>query len=500
MEVNYNKSEYIYISKFLDIDNINQIIKYSQYKQENDSKVGNRVCFEKKIRKDIFFNEFESKKIDDMILNKINDIVKLNFNIDIKTRETYKIGTYYGETNGYYIPHTDTQGGKDNRQISMILCLSNCDDYEGGILNLINLDKKFKLDMGDIVLFRSEQLHSVDKVISGKRQVLISFMWNDKPYTNLNLLNDNLITYIPPDSGPGNQIVSLKETLIISILLNRKCIIMPIREHYLKSNNIFYNFNDIFKLNLDNIILDNNQLHFFNNIDNNKRYVLHPNYFNKYLRHEKLINSKNNIEVLLNNRRIKNNNDLNEIKNINDNVIILKHVFNNICIHNNGINGDYSSQLNTYFLPIYKNICSNWDFSDYIKINGDKFINNFFKNLDYISIHIRLPDIIKNKLDNSINNKIIENFLKLKKENNLIFIASNNINYLKQIGINEIYININDKYNSFIEQYICCMSKKFFYLNFDPYNINNRSTWTSFVIDYRLFFRKLETNYNLKTY
>ena len=45
------------------------------------------------------------------------------------------------------------------------------------------------------------------------------------------------------------------------------------------------------------------------------------------------------------------------------------------------------------------------------------------------------------------------------------------------------------------------MSKNFYYLNLDnlKYNSsNNRSTWTSFVIDYRLFLRKQNNNFNLR--
>ena len=316
-----------------------------------------------------------------------------------------------------------------------------------------------------------------------------------------------MITLIPPDSGPGNQIIGIKECLILSKLLNRICIIPPIREHYLKSNITFYNFNDIFTLNLSNIIIDNENSKILNHIDSNKRYCMHSNYLNKKLRHEYIIDSNNNNEILFKCRNIKNEENLSELQDINDNLIIIKHLFNNIYINKSGINGDFHSDFNCNFKDIYTEICSKWDYSDYIKLLGNEYIKNTFNNLDFNAIHIRLSDMMSKNIDEYTNNefndnKIIEIFSNLKtKENKPIFIASNNINYLKKIGISGNYINIEDKYNSFIEQYICGMSQNFYYLNLENTRFNsanNRSTWTSFVIDYRLFLRKLNTNFNLR--
>lgn len=316
---------------------------------------------------------------------------------------------------------------------------------------------------------------------------------------------DKLITLIPADNGHENQIIGIKECLILSKLLNRTCIIPPIREHYVKSNNIFYNFNDIFRLNDTNIIIDNETSNILNHIDNNKRYCIHSNYFNKKLRHEDIINSTNNNEIILKKRLIKNKQNLDELENIDDNLIIIKHLFNNVYINESGINGDFYSDFNCNFKDIYTEISSKWDYSDYIKLHGNEYIKNTFNNLDFNAIHIRLPDVMyKKSIDEYTNNeysddKIVKICLKLKsKNNNPIFIASNNINYLKKIGVVANFINITNKYNSFIEQYICGMSEKFYYLNLENTSDSkrcNRSTWTSFVIDYRFFLRKINKNY-----
>ena len=778
---------YVLIKKLYSSEDILFILDKANSKRESYSKIGNRVGKEKKIRKDIFFSETESKEMDKIYFNKIQKIVKENFNLILKYRETYKLGTYYGDEKGFYIPHTDTQGGMQHRKISIVICLSKIDDYEGGIFKFINLKKDFKFDVGDTIIFDSNILHGVQPVSSGKRQVLISFMWDEEgeqirqkknstinnsiylpneliilpekttidnqpenkiynydtynnyhpkiisfslwgdseiynygivenalvakeklpefkiylyynntvltktlnilkkldnvvlilvnntdksainmfwrlnpcffsnsivfirdcdslinerdffvinhfinseldicsvkdnpahlkyaimggmcgykngilnkysnyfnnyginklnvrgmdqdlliqiyyeniddielyiPKTFINnnfyeknityiennaphvgsfnyyapktrsILNENntklsvqrfyswgadsardafkLITLIPPDSGPGNQIIGIKECLILSKLLNRICIIPPIREHYLKSNEIFYNFNDIFTLNLSYIIIDNETSNILNHIDNNKRYCIHSNYINKKLRHEQIIDSKTNDEILLKYRSIKNKKNLDELENIDDNLIIIKHLFNNVYISETGVNGDFYCNLNSNFENIYSEICSNWDYSNYIKLQGDDYIKKTFNNLSYTAIHIRLPDVMKKTINAYTNNeysddKIVEIISNLKTEKDKsIFIASNNINYLKKIGVVANFIDITNKYNSFIEQYICGMSENFYYLNLEDTRFNsrnNRSTWTSFVIDYRIFLRKLNNNFNLR--
>jgi hypothetical protein len=327
-----------------------------------------------------------------------------------------------------------------------------------------------------------------------------------------------LITLIPDDGGPGNQIIGIKECLIISRLLNRICLIPPIREHYLKSNTTFYNFNDIFNIKMiGRIIIDDTNMTILNNIGIKDKYVIHGNYINKKLRHELLIKPGEYNEILLNNRTIKNADSLEELKKNDDNMIVIKHLFNNVAIHECCINGCFNCKLNTHFEYIYKDICSIWDYSEYIKNIGDEYIFNNFNNKEYVSMHIRLPDVINNTLTNTFsdnnnidNNDNIMNDEKLVyivnsvknniKDGKQLYIASNNIHYLKKVGLTFNYFNINDTRVSFIDQYICCNSSEFYYLNLCNFRYNTlheRSTWTSFVIDYRNFFNKKGNNINL---
>ena len=75
---------------------------------------------------------------------------------------------------------------------------------------------------------------------------------------------------------------------------------------------------------------------------------------------------------------------------------------------------------------------------------------------------------------------------------NIVLIESLNINFTSQ--------NENIEFYSFVDQYICCKSSKFYYINLESTRINmihNRSTFTSFILDYRNFLLKNGNNYNL---
>jgi len=171
--------DYILIKNLYTHDDISMILNKVGNKKETDSMIGTRVGKENKIRKDIFYSQSESLELDNYIFSKIETIVDDKYKIKLKYRETYKLGTYYGDDKGFYIPHTDTQGRMNHRKISIVICLSPVDNYEGGVFKFIELKKGFKFDIGDTIIFKSSLLHGVEPVTNGKRQVLISFMWDD---------------------------------------------------------------------------------------------------------------------------------------------------------------------------------------------------------------------------------------------------------------------------------------------------------------------------------
>ena len=129
---------------------------------------------------------------------------------------------------------------------------------------------------------------------------------------------------------------------------------------------------------------------------------------------------------------------------------------------------------------------------------GEDFIKNKFNNEPYISLHLRYHDAGSlntektNKMHNDISlliNKLIDEY-KINSKN--VFIATNKQKLVCNSVLKDYYMltvdSNNNELESFIEQYICCKSLKFLYTGGDlckPEHKHLRSTWVSFVLDYR---------------
>ena len=155
------------------------ILKFSEDRDFHDGLIGNRKDSKLKRRKDYFVKEPHMLRyIDNAIFNGIYKEIVENFG-EIKYRETWKIGKYYGDEEGFYSSHFDTAGDTNYRKMSMICSLTDPDDYEGGELCFDDLGLSYKLKKRQIVIFDSSLMHHVNPVTSGLRIVLIGFMFND---------------------------------------------------------------------------------------------------------------------------------------------------------------------------------------------------------------------------------------------------------------------------------------------------------------------------------
>jgi PKHD-type hydroxylase len=104
-----------------------------------------------------------------------------NFDIDGYRKEIQF--THYSEGD-FYTWHidSDTELLSDNftRKLSVIMCLSSKDDYEGGELEMFypasTFKYSFKLDYGDVLVFPSIIQHRVKKIKSGNRFSLVGWM------------------------------------------------------------------------------------------------------------------------------------------------------------------------------------------------------------------------------------------------------------------------------------------------------------------------------------
>lgn len=321
------------------------------------------------------------------------------------------------------------------------------------------------------------------------------------------------LSIISTDSGPGNQIVGIKEGLLMSKYLKRKFIFPPIIQHYVLNRKNrgntksikYWNFDEIFSIKDERI---NNLLTCGDLIQEVKNsYYIRSRDINHPLECEKLINLNNINKITLPQTNFRKYEDFDILKTINDKLLLVTRLFNNIHISSCGWNGCDSCAFNPIFFNDYKDICSKITFSNMIKGFGNDFITENFNHQRYIALHLRYPDYGSITLDYDEHDieKLIQQLCKTNniKEKN-VFIATSNQNMVNKSCLQKYsMLAKNKKYNeleSFIEQYICCNSTLFVYnggIQAKPYDIHSRSTWASFVIDYRMFVLNKEKNTNI---
>ena len=113
--------------------------------------------------------------------------VKGGFNYDLHSWANHIQYTVYdGPGTGYkwHIDHLESAFIPDHfRKLSISLCLSSKDDYDGGELQLLvgaNRMKSYKMDCGDVLVFPSDYTHRVRPLKSGKRISLVGWMGGPK--------------------------------------------------------------------------------------------------------------------------------------------------------------------------------------------------------------------------------------------------------------------------------------------------------------------------------
>uniref|UniRef100_A0A6C0AXZ8 GDP-fucose protein O-fucosyltransferase 2 n=1 Tax=viral metagenome TaxID=1070528 RepID=A0A6C0AXZ8_9ZZZZ len=340
--------------------------------------------------------------------------------------------------------------------------------------------------------------------------------------------NNKYLTNINTDGGPGNQIVGIKEMIIMSKILDRKMLMPPIIQHYvlnrrhrgMQNNNKYWKFSDVFTYNDDGNpvleLMDNKHLL---NCSNSQYYTRIQDITNA-LKMESLLelNSKN--KVCLKNRTFKNYEDYKELREKTDHILKITHLYNCTAISKCCWNGCDTCEMNPIFFNMYKDICSKFEFSEKIREFGDEYINANFGNSEYITLHLRysdygddndLKDVTKLYNESDINKLITKLCIKEDISLENVFIATSNQNRLLKSDLKGHKLFPKDvKYNefeSFIEQYICSKSKIFIYTGGATDRDKGkhqhlRSTWASFVIDYRTYLLNKEksSNYYLSDY
>ena len=117
------------------------------------------------------------KKFSGLITKKIlsNDLIKsfaLPKNIHGTIFSKSKSGMKYGR----HIDNAYMSSGRADLSFTIFL---NCkENYDGGELSIesFNTEKKFKLNAGEIIIYPSTYLHSVEEVLNGERLVFIGWI------------------------------------------------------------------------------------------------------------------------------------------------------------------------------------------------------------------------------------------------------------------------------------------------------------------------------------
>ena len=118
-----------------------------------------------------------SKKFSTLITKKIlsNEIIK-SFALPKKVHGSMFSKCTKGMGYGRHIDNSYMSTGRADLSFTIFL---NCkDDFKGGELSIesFNSEKKFKLDEGEIIIYPSTYLHSVEEVIDGERLVFIGWI------------------------------------------------------------------------------------------------------------------------------------------------------------------------------------------------------------------------------------------------------------------------------------------------------------------------------------
>ena len=111
------------------------------------------------------------------------EINKQHYGFDISNLQCpqfteYKKGQHYQWHRDIYPPEVDGPYPGLIRKLSMVVQLSNFEDYKGGILQIKNMDGKIEpiegfKDKGDMIIFPSFYLHRIKAVTEGTRHSLV---------------------------------------------------------------------------------------------------------------------------------------------------------------------------------------------------------------------------------------------------------------------------------------------------------------------------------------
>ena len=133
------------------------------------AKVKNNLQLRRDSNLSIKFSGLITKKI----LN--NELIK-SFALPKKIHGTIFSKSTKGMRYGRHIDNVYMSSGRAD--LSFTIFLSSKNNYEGGALSIedFNSEEQFKLDAGELIIYPSTYLHSVEEVVKGERLVFIGWI------------------------------------------------------------------------------------------------------------------------------------------------------------------------------------------------------------------------------------------------------------------------------------------------------------------------------------
>lgn len=118
--------------------------------------------------------------INDRLRRRLFPEIQKSFHYRVTKHERYRIGSYEGERGGELHGHRDnTEPNVAHRRFACSINL-NAEDFEGGELAFPEFgDQRFSPRTGEAIVFSSSILHEPLHVTSGRRLVLLAFLFGD---------------------------------------------------------------------------------------------------------------------------------------------------------------------------------------------------------------------------------------------------------------------------------------------------------------------------------
>lgn len=138
--------------------------------------------YERQDRVDHWIMTAETNRfVDARLRHRLLPEIKKAFQYDVTRREHYRIGCYQGERGGEAHAHRDNSlsiGAHRRFAVSINL---NTEEFEGGELRFPEFgDQRYRPATGAAIAFSSSLLHEALHVTSGRRYVLLGFLFGDR--------------------------------------------------------------------------------------------------------------------------------------------------------------------------------------------------------------------------------------------------------------------------------------------------------------------------------